>query len=277
MPCTLESFLRHECGLSRRQLAKLKHVPDGMLCNGQHIRSIDRVQSGDRICLHIPDVPNMEPNPSLHAPVIFEDEDVLIFSKPAGMPVHPSQNHRLDTLGNAFAAQFPGMTFRPVHRLDQDTSGLVAVAKHPIAAFQLPGRLRKTYLAAVSGEPPAQGTIDAPIARVEGSVILRRVAPEGKRAVTHYRVAQRGAYTFVRVELETGRTHQIRVHFSHIGCPLAGDDFYGGSTVHIARHALHCAEMVYTDRDGREHLVTAPLPEDMQKLLDLSISGDSAR
>ncbi len=247
-----------------------------MCCNGQHIRSIDPVQPGDCITLHVPDVPNMAPNPALHAEVAFEDEDVLLFNKPAGMPVHPSQKHHLDTLGNAFAAQFPGMTFRPVHRLDQDTSGLVAVAKHPLAAFHLPDQLQKTYVAAVQGDPPEAGTIDAPIARAEDSILMRRVAPEGKRAVTHFRVLSRGYYTFVRITLETGRTHQIRVHFSHIGCPLAGDNFYGGNLTHIQRHALHCAEMAYTDRAGRLHLVTSPLPEDMQKLQEMSINGDSA-
>ncbi len=235
------------------------------------------VRFGDRIVLRLPDAQNMEPNPALDVPLLFEDADLLLFDKPAGMPVHPSQNHRLDTLGNAFAVRFPDSAFRPVHRLDQDTSGLVAVAKHPIAAQALPARLEKTYLAILTGNPPDAGTIDAPIARTPESVILRRVAPEGKRAVTHFQVLQRGIHTLVQVRLETGRTHQIRVHFSHIGCPLAGDDFYGGTHDVIARHALHCAKMRYTDSNGRVHCIESPLPEDMKKLLEMSGNGDSTK
>ncbi len=276
-PCTLESFLRLDCGLSGRQLRRLKRAPKGILCNGRHIRSIDPVLPGDRITLHIPDIRSMEPNPALRAPLLFEDEDVLVFDKPAGMPVHPSQNHRLDTLGNAFAAQFPELTFRPVNRLDRNTSGLAAVAKHPIAAAALPGRIRKTYLAVVQGTLPERGTVTAPIARAEDSVILRCVASAGKPAVTHYRVLRRGRYQLAEISLETGRTHQIRVHFSYLGCPLAGDDLYGGSTEDIRRHALHCARMDYTDRLGRVHTIISPLPEDMQNLLNLPIIGDSAQ
>ncbi len=266
-PCTLETFLRQDCGVSRRQLARLKHVEDGLLCNGSPIRSVDRVAPGDCIVLTIPDVPNILPNPALQVPLVFEDEDLLVFDKPAGMPVHPSLHHAEDTLGNAFAAQFPGMTFRPVHRLDCNTSGLCAVAKHPIAAASLHGQLEKTYLAIVQGEPPESGTIRAPIGRCEGSLILRRVSEDGKPAVTHYRILQRGRYSLAEVKLETGRTHQIRVHFSHIGCPLAGDDLYGGETVQIGRHALHCAALRYTARDGKIYHIASPLPPDMAALL----------
>lgn len=266
-PCTLESFLRQDCGVSRRQLARLKHVEGGLLREGMPIRSIDPVYPGECIVLQIPDVPHLQPNPALHVPLVFEDEDLLVFDKPAGMPVHPSLHHVDDTLGNAFASRFPSMTFRPVHRLDCNTSGLCAVAKHPIAAASLHGQLEKTYYAVAEGMPPDSGIITAPIGRVEGSLILRQVSPDGKPAVTHYRIVRRGRYNLAEVRLETGRTHQIRVHFAHIGCPLAGDDLYGGGTDAIGRHALHCGALRYTARDGQVHEITSGLPEDMAALL----------
>ncbi len=273
-PCRLEAFLRQDCGLSRRQLCKLKHVECGMTRSGQPIRSIDPVYPGDVICLQMEDTSEIQPNPQLQVPLRFEDADLLVFEKPAGMPVHPSLHHRTDTLGNAFAAMYPHLTFRPVHRLDRNTSGLVAVAKHPIAAANLHGRIRKTYLAVTEGAPPQSGTITAPIGRVPGSLIERCISPDGKTAITHYKVLQYGRYALTELQLETGRTHQIRVHMAHIGCPLAGDDLYGGSLQHIGRHALHCAAFAYTDRYGVLHHIGTALPKDMQELLELPENGE---
>lgn len=265
-PCTAEQFLRRDCGMSRRLLSHLK-ATGGLTRGGEILRSIDMVQPGDVICLHMEDAPHLPPNPALHVPLVFRDEDLLLFDKPAGMPVHPSLHHADDTLGNAFAAQFPEMTFRPVHRLDQDTSGLVAVAAHPLAASRLPGQLCKTYLALVGGTPPAEGTVTVPIGRVPDSIIARRTDPAGQPAVTHFRTLSRGRYALVELRLETGRTHQIRVHMAHICCPLAGDSLYGGCTEDIARHALHCAAMDYTDIAGTAHRITSALPPDMERLL----------
>jgi len=268
-PCTLESFLRKDCGVSRRQLCRLKAADGGITCNGGFIRTIDKVYCGDEIRLRITDTTEILPNPALSVPVVFEDADLLVFDKPAGMPVHPSLNHRMDTLGNAFAVRYPALTFRPVHRLDCNTSGLVAVAKHPIAAASLHDRIAKTYLALVGGSPPDGGTITAPIGRVPDSLIERCVAPEGKAAVTHYIIIERRRYALAKLHLETGRTHQIRVHMAHIGCPLAGDDLYGGDCTQMHRHALHCAEFVYTDGEGRQHTIRSALPDDMQKLMEM--------
>lgn len=266
--CTLEEFLRRDCGLSRRQLCRLKHREGGILCGGRPVRSIDPVHAGQCVTLHMEDVSSIHPNPALHVPLCFADADVLIFDKPAGMPVHPSRDHRADTLGNAFAAQYPELTFRPVNRLDRNTSGLAAAARHSLAASRLPGQLQKTYFAVCEGHPPEKGTVCAPIARDPASIIKRRVSEDGKEAVTHFQVLERyGMYSLLRLTLETGRTHQIRVHLAHIGCPLAGDDLYGGSLRYIQRHALHCGEMVYTDVGGRVHTVSSPMPEDMQDLL----------
>lgn len=267
-PAQAERYLRRECGLSHRQISRLKQIEGGMTVNGRHLRSVDTVCPGDIIRLHLVEEPNIVPNPELYVPVAFEDAEVRIFDKPAGMPIHPSSGHRLDTLGNAFAAMFPGETFRPVNRLDANTSGLTAAARNAIAAAQIPPRIRKVYRAVVTGDPPAVGTIDAPLGRTEESIIVRCIRPDGQRAVTHFRTLQRGErYSLVELHLETGRTHQIRVHMASIGCPLAGDDLYGGDTSDISRHALHCCAADYTDADGIVHHITSPLPEDMARLL----------
>ena len=266
-PVQAERFLRREYGLSHRQISRLKQIPAGMTVNGAHLRSVDIVHPGDIIRLHMIDTPNITPNPALFVPVAFEDADVRFFDKPAGMPIHPSQNHRMDTLGNAYAAMFPGETFRPVNRLDANTSGLTAAAKNAIAAAQLPCRIRKHYLAIVTGNPPESGTIDAPLGRTEESIIVRCVRPDGQAAVTHFRTLSRGTYSLVELWLETGRTHQIRVHMAHIGCPLAGDALYGGDLSHLNRHALHCNHVDYTDANGILHEIASPLPDDMAALL----------
>ncbi len=274
-PCKLETFLRQDCNLSRRQLCRLKAVNGGITRSGETIRSIDIVQKGDIIRLKIEDTSDILPNPQLSVPLVFEDEDLLVFDKPAGMPVHPSLNHRMDTLGNAFAAMYPQLTFRPVHRLDRNTSGLVAVAKHPIAAATLHGRIAKTYLALVGGAPKECGTITEPIGRVPDSLIARCISPDGKPAVTHYKVLQYGRYALTELHLETGRTHQIRVHMAHIGCPLAGDDLYGGDCTLIQRHALHCAAFAYTDGSGTLRVLNSALPRDMQDLTNLPKYGEN--
>jgi 23S rRNA pseudouridine1911/1915/1917 synthase len=267
-PAQAERYLRRECGLSHRQISRLKQIAGGMTVNGQHLRSVDIVKPGDVIRLHMIDSANIAPNPALSVPVAFEDGDVRFFDKPAGMPIHPSQGHRADTLGNAFAAMFPGETFRPVNRLDANTSGLTAAAKHAIAAAQIPARIEKTYQAIVTGNPPESGTVDAPLGRTEESIIVRCIRADGQRAVTHFRTIRRGKkYCLIELHLETGRTHQIRVHMASLGCPLAGDSLYGGDLSDIARHALHCCAADYTDAAGQVHHIISEMPEDMQRLI----------
>lgn len=211
---------------------------------------------------------DIQPNPQLHGDIAFENDSLVVFNKPAGMPVHPSAKHRDDTLGNLFAYLYPELVFRPVNRLDKDTSGLCIIAKDPYAASRLGGDCRKTYYAAVHGLTEQSGTIDAPIARQMESVILRCVREDGRAAVTHFeRIARTEKYSLLKIRLETGRTHQIRVHFSFLGHPLAGDDLYGGCREHIGRQALHCGEITFTDPVSSETVtVTAPLPEDISGL-----------
>lgn len=212
----------------------------------------------------------LDENPDLFAPIVYEDNDVAVYDKPVDMPVHPSHLHRYDTLGNLFAAQHKDMTFRPINRLDKDTSGLCAVAKNPFSAAKLSGNIEKTYFAVVCGKLSGGGTIDAPIGRCDGSVITREVRPDGQRAVTNYTVlGGSGKYTLVRIKLETGRTHQIRVHFAHIGYPLAGDDMYGGDISDITHQALHCGELEFTlPVSGEKICLSSPIRDDMKALLE---------
>ncbi|MDE5991751.1 MAG: RluA family pseudouridine synthase [Oscillospiraceae bacterium] len=256
-------------GVSRRLTARLKRVPDGITRRGLQIRTTDIVHAGDVISLKTQNERLTEPNCELFAPTVYEDGDLIVFDKPAGMPVHPSAGHRGDTLGNYFASLYPDLTFRPINRLDKDTSGLCAIAKNPYAASVLNGRIDKLYYAVTEGipipretddplikwyaEPSREYVIDAPIGRAEASVVRRKVCGDGKRAVTRYTILKATeTHCLVRVSLETGRTHQIRVHFSSVGHPLAGDDFYGGGLELFTRQALHCGEMRFTrPSDGR--------------------------
>lgn len=265
---TLQNFLR-KSGVSARLLKKLKRQPNGITRNGSLIRSIDMVENGDVISLNIDDDRFLEPNPKLDVPIAYENDYAVIFDKPANMPVHPSIKHQGDTLGNYFAYRYPDLTFRPVNRLDRNTSGLCAAAKNPHSANMLQGNIEKTYYAVVCGKTQPYGTINAPIAREQETIILRTVREDGKPSVTHYKtIKQNDKYSLVEIHLETGRTHQIRVHFSYIGFPLAGDELYGGSCEDIQSHALHCGKLEFDDIFSGEHIiVNSPVRQDMINLI----------
>ena len=269
-PLTLENFLTKK-GVSKRLLKKLKHQQNGITRNGILIRSVDTINNGDTIVLRISDDKFLEPNGNLDIPTAYEDDNVIVFNKPAGIPVHPSLKHHNDTLGNYFAYLFPELTYRPVHRLDNYTSGLCIVAKDSHSANVLQGNFRKVYYAVVHGITDEYGTIDAPLARREDSIILRCVREDGQKAVTHYkRLKYNNKYSLLEINLETGRTHQIRVHFSHIGHPLAGDELYGGNCQDIQRQALHCGRLEFNQPVTGQHIiVNAGFPEDIKKLSEL--------
>lgn len=265
---SLQNFLRKN-GVSARLLKKLKRQENGITKNGVLIRSVDMLKNGDTVCLNIDDDRFLEGNANLNVRTAYENDYVVIFDKDAQMPVHPSVKHQGDTLGNFFAYRYPDLTFRPINRLDRNTSGLCAVAKNPHSANLLQGKIKKTYYAVVCGKTQPSGTINAPIAREQETIILRTVREDGKPAVTHYRtIKQNEKYSLVEINLETGRTHQIRVHFSHIGYPLAGDELYGGSCVDISCHALHCARLEFDDIFSGEHIiVNSEIRQDMINLL----------
>lgn len=207
---------------------------------------IDVIHTGDVLSINLREDTNIKPNYELSVPIVYEDEDVIVYNKPPFMPVHPSKGHLDDTLANVFCAHMNNLgikaAFHPINRLDRDTSGLCVVAKNSLSTSILSKALEKQYTAVVCGNvSPKVGKIDAPITRLCGSIIKRCIAKDGQHAITNYKVeSENTKYSLVRVNLETGRTHQIRVHFSHIGNPLAGDSMYGGDMTDINRQALCC-------------------------------------
>ncbi|MDE5854543.1 MAG: RluA family pseudouridine synthase [Ruminococcus sp.] len=267
-PVVLQEYLKNNCKVSRRLIQKLKNTDGGITCNGEFIRTVDNVHNGDSIELNIIDKNEIEPNGNLKAKILFESESVVVFDKPSGMPVHPSVRHRNDTLGNLFAYLYPNLTFRPVNRLDKDTSGLCLVAKNPHSANLIQGNCKKVYFAVVHGIIKGEGVINAPIAREKESIIVRCVRDDGQYAVTYYKgIKSNEKYTLLEINLETGRTHQIRVHFAYIGNPLAGDDLYGGKRDDISRQALHCGRMSFCLPETNENItVSSKLPHDINLL-----------
>lgn len=266
---SVEALLRRR-GISRRLLILLKRTENGITLNGRLMRSVDMVSAGDRLILRIPQPKGgAEPNPSLRVDVVYEDEDVAVFNKPCFMPVHESCGHRGDTLSNVFAARYPQIPFRAVNRLDRDTSGLCLVAKNRRSANIPSENIEKVYYAVCEGIIEDDMRIDLPIAREDGSSIKRQVCPWGKPAVTNIKPIRWGnGHTLLEIHLETGRTHQIRVHLSHIGHPLAGDDLYGGSREYIGRQALHCGRMRFRHPvSGIITEVYADIPDDIVRIL----------
>lgn len=279
---SVNNFLRAKCGVSYRLIKRLKRVPMGITANGQHIRTVDPLRGGDVVALNIPDdekptVPNEIP-----IDIIYEDEHIAVINKPSGMPVHPARDHVTDTLANAFSAHLiaqgePNSAFRVINRLDRDTTGLVLTCKNSHAASQLHGHTDKVYYAICQGILTGSGTIDAPIRIMEGHGIQREVGEGGVSAITHWTALQNmhltasngKAYdlTLLEIHLETGRTHQIRVHFTSLGMPLSGDDMYGGSWDLIQRQALHCGQLNFNHPiTGAPMEFKAPLPQDMADL-----------
>lgn len=264
---TIKEFLR-AFGVSGSLLKKLKNTENGICKNGAPARTIDTVFCGDRLQINIEDSGKAPESADIKINLLYKDEDLIAAEKPAFMPVHESRNHRGDTLSNA-VADICGGAFRAIYRLDRDTSGIVLIAKNEFAAAKLAGRVRKDYYAVVCGKIEGSGVIDAPIKRERESIIKRCVAPDGESAVTHYTALKHSEkYTLVKLKLETGRTHQIRVHFAHIGYPLAGDTLYGGSTEEISRQALHCRDIYFSHPVSEEEIhIFCEMPQDMKKLI----------
>ncbi|MBQ6569967.1 MAG: RluA family pseudouridine synthase [Clostridia bacterium] len=267
-----QTFLRSVCHLSYKLVVRLKRVENGITENGRHIRTIDRLTAGSVVRVRLPeDDISVEPY-DMPLDIVFEDEDILVIDKPAGMAVHPSPGHDTATLANAVSAYFlrQGKTlgFRPIYRLDKDTSGLILIAKNTFCASRLGKNVQKRYYAVAQGEIKETGTLDLPIIIAPGHSIQRSVGEGGISAVTHYvPLCVHEGNTLLEIELETGRTHQIRVHFSHIGHPLAGDDMYGGKRDIINRQALHCGKLWFTHPvTGEEMKFNCPLPEDIKKI-----------
>ncbi len=260
--------------------------------DGKTLRPRDRVAGGERIELY----PVFEPEAScpprdIPLKVVFEDEHLIVIDKPAGLVVHPAAGHFDDTLLNALLHHAPELSGLPragiVHRLDKDTSGVLAVAKtlkaHKSLVEQLKARtVKREYLALVQGQMTSGGRIDAPIGRHPTDRKRFAVVQGGKQAITHYRIAERFPHhTLLRVLLETGRTHQIRVHFAHLRFPLVGDAQYGRLRLSpraspelsealrsFNRQALHAVALsLRHPESGEEMSWRVPLPEDLENLL----------
>ena len=267
------AYLRGEAKLSARLVNSLKRIEKGITLNGEHIRTIDLLHEGDILAVNIPEDSNEIEPVEYPLDIVYEDNDIIVINKPAGLAMHPTHNHQGDTLANAAAAYFLGkgqnVAFRAVGRLDKSTSGLVLCALNKYAASRLAGNFNKQYFAVVKGEFSGTGTIDKRIYRPDPMKTLRAAGDKGDVAVTHWKVLwTNGNTSLMKISLETGRTHQIRVHFSSIGSPLCGDDMYGSDDKRIDRAALHCGILDF------RHPVTAekmhfevPMPDDMIKLI----------
>lgn len=278
---SISTFLK-EHGYSHQVIVNLKKTPQGIQKNGVWAYVTETLCAGDvlTVCLAAE-----ASNPSiLPAPVTFsvcwEDEDILAVNKPAFLPIHPSMNHHEHTLANEVQQyaieQGDAYPYRCVNRLDRDTTGLTLIAKHLLSSCVLGAQvrthaLRRTYLAICQGKIPESGTIDEKIARVDGSTIERCVDPlHGETAITHFwRLDYRSdlQISLVKLQLETGRTHQIRVHMKHIGHPLIGDFLYNPDHRYIQRQALHSWKLDFTHPITQKEMhLCAPLPNDLQLL-----------
>ena len=280
-PQNVGLLLRRELNCSAAVVRTAKKYPDGILLDGEHATTADTARPGQVLSILISDRENGDLEPA-EGPVdiVYQDGDLLVLNKAAGVAVHPSPGHHADTLGNFltdyYKKQGVPFIFRPANRLDRGTSGLMVAARHAHAQELLKhqlhtGAFKRVYLAVCQGVPgQEEGIIDMPIGRADGSVLMRQVRADGARAVTHYKVlsTSRGR-SLVRLELETGRTHQIRVHMAWLGCPLVGDFLYGvEDKTLIGRTALHSWQLsVKQPLTGKRLELTAPLPEDMVNLL----------
>lgn len=267
----------------------MKKTDQGIQKNGIWAYTRDRVKKGDllELCL----VEKVETGKILPVrlpfSVVFEDEHLLVVSKPAGMPVHPSMNNHDNTLANAVAAyaqeKGESYAFRCINRLDRDTTGLLILAKHMLSAAVLYGQMRRkeihrTYLAIVKGRLEGPGVIDLPIGRKEGSTIERIIDLEcGERAVTHYLPLHWGTdWTLVQCILETGRTHQIRVHMRHIGHPLPGDFLYCPEDYSMKRQPLHSWKLSFRHPiTGEPMEFVQPVPQDMEEYMRHNRRGET--
>ena len=284
----LRQFLR-SCAVSTELTRAVKYRGSGFFLDDLPVHTNVPVHAGQMLSFALPpeETPPTRPQPELPLRIVHADALAVVIEKPAGIAVHPTRNYPDGTLANAWSAwaQANGESgvFRPVNRLDKNTSGLLLAARSAWAAPVLAGHVQKTYLAVAEGEmPPGPGVFDGPIGPKGDSIIGRCVRPDGKPSRTEYTVLRAAdGLSLAACRPVTGRTHQIRVHFSAAGHPLAGDDLYGGHIGRIGRHALHCAAMRFERPAFRQendrivfHMplvweacsVESPLPDDMKSL-----------
>ena len=277
---TVKEILLGSIGLSVAFLKHLKFMENGIMLDGEKVTVRRVVHAGDILCLATENEKlgsRLTPT-ELPLEIVYEDEDLVVPSKSADMPTHPSHNHHGDTLADALAYYYKDapepFVFRPINRLDRNTSGLTLIAKNRISAARLAasmrdGKIKKQYVAILDGIlPDDRGSIETYLRRTGESIIVREVCDEnggGDYALTHYEVIARSdRYTLVLASPETGRTHQLRVHFASLGCAILGDDMYGEVSPIIPRHALHALSLSFPHPSKDETVTCISLPpEDM--------------
>ncbi|WP_227521906.1 RluA family pseudouridine synthase [Bacillus solitudinis] len=283
----LRSFLREEQKISKKALAEIKFSDGKIMVNNLEATVRTVLKTGDIVRIQLPpEVPSGSIAPEqIDLLIEFEDEHLMVIHKPANMATIPSREHRTGTLANAVIGYYLNKgipaTFHAVNRLDKDTSGLLVIAKHRLAhdrlsKLQQQGRLHRYYTAIVEGELTKGGTIIAPIGRKRDSIIEREVRMDGKHAITHFDIKKHTKeWTLVKIKLETGRTHQIRVHFAYLGYPLCGDELYGGRRDKIARQALHCHQVDFIHPfSGKAFSLRTELPTDFKTTMSMASQGD---
>ena len=275
---TVKRIMTENLNFSKR-LSKRLEDADKLYVNGKVVRLNKSVFNGDILSVEFDEDEDEFDGVDIPVEIIYEDSDLLVVNKRAYIVVHPTKSHQNDTVANGVAYYFKQQGIkrkvRFVNRLDMNTSGIVIIAKNPYAHNALSNQMKsnqveKYYYAIVEGiVEENSGTVNEPIARLNPEDITRVVHPSGKECITHYTVENRfNNMTLVKLKLETGRTHQIRVHMKYIGHPVLGDILYGRSSDLIGRQALHCYEMRFKQPlTGKEIVITCPLPEDMKKII----------
>ena len=282
---TISELLKRK-GFSSQNIIELKKMERSVLINNEWMHMNYRLQANQELVIHI-----QENNSNEHIvpialpfPIVYEDEDIVVINKPANMPIHPSQNNYENTLATAAAyyyeiRQNTPFTFRCINRLDRDTTGLTILAKNMysaniLASYMQERKIKRLYVAILDGSLEKKwGTLNRPIGRKDNSTIEREINYEqGEKAITHYyRIEQFGNYQLAAFQLETGRTHQIRVHMSSINAPLVGDTLYNTkpSATLMNRQALHAYRISFPHPiSGKTMKFVAPVPEDMTSFLD---------
>ena len=278
----VDTLLKRHLNLSGTVVRRIKWLEDGILVDGVRVNTRFVPRAGQVLSVRLSDPERRSGIVPAPGPLdlVYEDEDLVVLNKAPGVPVHPGPGHFDDTICNFLLYYYDSVGIEadahPVHRLDRGTSGLLAVAKHAHAQEVLKNQLhtaafRREYLAVCRGAPsPAAGVVDAPLGPKPGSLVEQMVRPDGKPARTRYEtLAVYGGRALLRLELDTGRTHQIRVHLAHLGHPLLGDFLYGAEEPDlIPRPALHSWRLALRHPiTGKELLFTAPVPADMAGLL----------
>lgn len=275
---SLKQLMKNRMGFSDRFVSRVKENAL-VSVNGKTKPKDNMLKKGDIVSVILPSERQEYEAEDFDFEILFEDDDIIIAEKPAGIAIHPTKGHVDGTFLNFMVGYFKKTGIkskvRIITRLDLNTSGLVMVAKnshahHMYSQGSISNSLNKTYIALAEGIVEAPLTIDAPILRIEGQ-IPRQIGGEGKRAITHVLESETfGNISLLKIQLETGRTHQIRLHLAHINHPVFGDELYGGNMEIMKRQALHCAKLEFLSlREGKKKIIRSKsLPDDMKNMIE---------